>query len=35
LLGGRLYDTDFCQTHTGLSNVSVHTSEGATLPVGQ
>jgi len=35
LLGGRLYDTDFCQTHTGLSNVCVHTSECATRPVWQ
>ena len=35
LLGGRLYDTNFCQSHTGLNDYCIHTTECATRPVWQ
>lgn len=35
LLGGRLYDTNFCQSHTGLNDFCIHTSGCGTRPVWQ
>ncbi len=35
LLGGKLYDADFCQSHTGLNDFCIHSTECATRPVWQ
>jgi len=35
LLGGRLYVNNFCDTHSGLSGMCIHTTECATRPVWQ